>query len=184
MKPSAERVLDALWRALPDRSEAQLYTILDGARDRRIFAALSRPGLISRCLYRGELSSELAEAAPYLLRLERDENFANWLIETGWGKSWGVFVVSPAAIDDLRRHFRRFLMVHDEHAKPLYFRYYDPRVLRIFLPTCAAEELAVIFGPVESYFAENEAGDGLLKYVFSGGKLGASAQPLTTPPAA
>jgi len=46
----------------------------------------------------------------------------------------------------MRQHFRRFITVHDESGKPLLFRYYDPRVLRTFLPTCNAKELAEIFG--------------------------------------
>lgn len=55
----------------------------------------------------------------------------------------------------LRRHFRRFLRVTDEQGQPLMFRYYDPRVLRVYLPTCTAEELALVFGPVSAYLIED-----------------------------
>ena len=36
------------------------------------------------------------------------------------------------------------------------FRFYDPRVLRKFLPTCNADELQTFFGKVETFFAEDE----------------------------
>ena len=35
-------------------------------------------------------------------------------------------------VDELRRHLRRFLLVKDESGRQLYFRYYDPRVLRLY----------------------------------------------------
>jgi hypothetical protein len=40
----------------------------------------------------------------------------------------------------MARRRRRFLRVKDEDG--LVFRFYDPRVMRVYLPTCAAGELA------------------------------------------
>ena len=42
-----------------------------------------------------------------------------------------------------------------------YFRYYDPRVLRVYLPTCNARELQTVFGPVLRYLVEDEKPTGL-----------------------
>ena len=53
-----------------------------------------------------------------------------------------------ATLEELRRHFRKFLKVEDPKGKSLIFRYYDPRVLRVYLPTCNAMELQTVFGPV------------------------------------
>jgi hypothetical protein len=51
------------------------------------------------------------------------------------------------------------------------FRFYDPRVLRIFLPTCNAQEVFQFFGPVvNSYLAENDDANILLQ--FSKGEQG------------
>jgi hypothetical protein len=49
------------------------------------------------------------------------------------------------------------LLVSDENGKTFYFRFYDPRVLRVYLPTCNAEELDMFFGPVRNFFMENES---------------------------
>ena len=54
---------------------------------------------------------------------------------------------------------------------PLYFRYYDPRVLRIFLPTCSAAQLKQMFGPVDAFLAESDAGDAVGIYRLSGEEL-------------
>ena len=55
-------------------------------------------------------------------------------------------------------------MVYDEDGKPLYFRYYDPRVLRVYLPTCNESELKTVFGPVTHYWVEGEDGNSMIEY--------------------
>jgi hypothetical protein len=44
----------------------------------------------------------------------------------------------------------------------LKFRYYDPRVLRAFLPTCNAGELKTLFGDVDQFFIESKEVGALL----------------------
>jgi hypothetical protein len=110
---------------------------------------------------RGEISYDLAEAAPYLVHLTRDAAFTRWLLEQGWGRSFGIFAWTRADMETLRRHFRRLLQVKNEKGKTLYFRYYDPRVLRLYLPTCTPEEIKVVFGPLGRLLVEDEDGEAL-----------------------
>ena len=102
--------------------------------------------------------------APYLVRLPGDSRLLETLVAQGWGKHWGIFVVSAADFKTLRKHFRTFLMVKSPEGKRLYFRYYDPRVLRVYLPTCNAEETNFVFGPVAAYLCEGESPDTLLVF--------------------
>jgi hypothetical protein len=155
-----------------------VFAVLDGA---------SVPGLLEKlhalkpeyeCLYRGELAPDMAEVAPYLVRLERRSEMTSWILEQGWGKHWGIFAVSQADLRAMRQHFRRFLVVHDYTGKPMCFRFYDPRVLRTYLPTCNGEELAAFFGPVERYLQEDEDGGVLLRFRLASGALAASKEPL------
>ena len=78
---------------------------------------------------------------------------------------------SGADLHSLRQHFRGFLTVHDASGKPLLFRYYDPRVLRTYLPTCSGEELNTMFGPVDAYLMEDESGAALLRFRLKNGTL-------------
>ena len=59
-----------------------------------------------------------------------------------------MYLASPEPLEGLRRHFRDLLMMKLPDQKQVYFRFYDPRVLRLFLPTCTAQEIGLIFGPV------------------------------------
>ena len=80
---------------------------------------------------------------------------------------------SPAhePLDALRHHFRQFSMVELPDRKQVYFRFYDPRVLRVFLPTCTAEETKQFFGPVKHYRMEDENPEMLLEFASSGHAL-------------
>ncbi|MCK6553158.1 DUF4123 domain-containing protein [Candidatus Binatia bacterium] len=168
-----DSVKDVLWRPSPRAEPPQVFAILDGARDDRIYPAIE--ALVEDeeqgvCLLRGELDSDLAAAAPYLLRLDRDAEIVTWLLTQGYGGSWGIFLHAEVELGELRRHLRRFLMVYDHAGKPMYFRYYDPRVLRAYLPTCQAAELEAFFGPVRCYFVEDEEPDRLLEFASRAGE--------------
>jgi hypothetical protein len=154
----------------PD-DEINVFAVLDGASVPDLLAQLHEHQPDHVCLYRGELEPGLAEAAPYLIQLKPNFEFSNWLIENGQGKHWGIFAQSYADLRTLRRHFRSFLTVHDERGRPLLFRYYDPRVMRKYLPTCNAKELALVFGSVESYLVEDEDAVSMLRFTRDARKL-------------
>lgn len=147
------------------------YALLDGARDPRVFDFAASGSAPYECLYAGNLPYELAEVAPYLVQLLPDQPLPGEILDAGWGESWGVFLQSTAPLETLRRHFRRFLRVKTEDGRQLLFRFYDPRVLRAYLPTCNDEELATFFGPVDRFLVEAHGGDGLDVYTFERGIL-------------
>lgn len=150
---------------------AQLYAILDGARDPRIVPRIRASGVAARCLFDGELHPSLAAAAPYLVALEPDAPFCEALIANGWDAAWGVWLTSNASLVALHHHFRRFLRVLDADGRPLMFRYYDPRVLAVYLPTCSADELEFVFGPVHDYLLRHAATDRSFARLADGGAL-------------
>lgn len=162
---------DVLSSSLFDFAGGIPYAILDGASVPDLLDKLYEMEPEWVCLYRGELEPDLAEVAPYLVRLRHDDPFTMWVVNKGWGHHWGIFLRAPADIDSMRRHFRRFLIVHDPEGKPLYFRFYDPRVLRIYLPTCNSGELSEFFGPVSEYILEDESPGQALHFSLQAGTL-------------
>jgi hypothetical protein len=159
-EPEIDLLIPRLWG---DGVEL-VYAVLDGARDPRVHPTVVQSGLPHQCLFSGALGKELTEAAPYLVQLKRDAEGTRNLLRLAWGQSWGIYLTSPAGIEHLRRHLRRFLRVEDEQGKRLFFRYYDPRVFRTYLPTCDEGELATIFGPVTRYMAEAPTPGQMLNY--------------------
>lgn len=152
--PPVDRLLAALFPPPQADAPPSVYAVLDGARDERIYRAVYDSQLEYECLFAGELPYDLALAAPYLVRLDARAAFTRWLLEEGWGKSFGIFAWTRADTETLRRHFRRLLQIKDDDGRRLFFRYYDPRVLRVYLPTCTAAELREVLGPVGRLLCE------------------------------
>lgn len=171
---------EALQRLLFQAPEQHVYAVLDGASVPNLLPLLAEHEVEHVCLFRGELDPELAQTAPYLVLLPEQSPFTRLLLGQGIGNHWGILIISAADFRSLRMHLRKFLMVWDPDGKPLYFRYYDPRVLRVYLPTCNTHELRTVFGPVNAYFAEGEKPDVLLRFAFSGKSLGQDA--MAVPP--
>jgi hypothetical protein len=142
----------------------RIYAVLDGAAVPGLQMKLFETNTEYVCLYRGELKPDIAEVAPYLIRMVPETQFSNWVLTEGWGKNWGVFAQSRYSLAEMRKHFRTFLTVHDETGKPLLFRYYDPRVLRTFLPTCNKDELKKFFGVILNFALEDENQQVMLNY--------------------
>lgn len=140
----------ALWR---DADDEAVYAVLDGAASDELVARLGLEGPPRRCLYAGAPPA-LEAAAPHLVALQPDATLTRWLLDEGWGRAWGVYLRTAAPLDALWRHLRRLLEVETERGELLTFRYYDPRVLRVYLPTCTPEELAFVFGPASRFFCE------------------------------
>jgi hypothetical protein len=165
--------LQALEQTLwPKRSGRDVWMIVDAARDRRIF------GLLLECFYSdhtcllgGPLSPELEVAAPYLVRLEYGNAKTQKFLTQAAGKNWGVYLKTDWRLDDLKDHLRGLLVVRDTGGNELFFRYYDPRVLRLFLPTCTADELRTVFGGIERFWIEDDKPETMLHATFDGSRL-------------
>jgi hypothetical protein len=142
---------DALW-SWPGED---VFAVVDGARDPEVHARVLSCGLRYACLYAGAIPDALAQVAPYVVRLRRGHYFTRELLEAGWGRGWGVFACAAAELETVRRHLRRFLRVQLEDGRRVVFRFYDPRVLRVYLPTCTAAELGTFLGPLSRYVLED-----------------------------
>jgi Domain of unknown function (DUF4123) len=168
-----------LW-PLGDSTPGSVWAVLDCARERRIYRELAVSRLDYQCLYSGNLPTALKVVAPHMVELGPRYGFTSRLLSEGWGRSWGLFV----RINDstqLRHHLRKFLRVKTEDGRALLFRYYDPRVMRRYLPTCTPEELEQVFGPITAFLMEGPAPDNLLEYTRVDGRLSVRSHALALP---
>ena len=132
-----------------------LYAILDAAREPTIPELLEKSGAEHQSLFEGDRGKELAPFGPWLVRVPRWSDLLNELVSAGWGNSWGVYLTSKLTFLEVRKHLRRFLEVKLPDGRVVYFRYYDPRVIRTYLQTCTAKEVAEFLGPFDRYLAES-----------------------------
>lgn len=141
----------------------RIYGVVDAARDSALaFAARDRFGERIESLFEGESAPFLTEVAPYMVRIDPQSGYLD-LWSEHLGRSAGILLLTPAEPDELRRHLRQIFIVTDEENKEYFFRYYDPRVLRPFLPTCTAAEAAEFFGSIRHIFAESAKSGNILR---------------------
>lgn len=155
------------------------YAVLDAAQDRYGPDRAEEAGLRVESLYAGEIGSLAAAAAPHLAAFELDTPFADWFVRS-WGSHVGILLHSPADFAALRAHLRRFLTVRDESGKKYRFRFYDPRILRAFLPVCAPDELREFFGPIDRFYTPIADCPGLAVFSLQQGRLLSAIRPGTS----
>lgn len=134
------------------------YCLLDASRMNDAVYKAKELNEEHHCLYEGESAKFLNSVAPFLFSFSVSSPFSDWLFDEGQGKSWGILLTSSVEPLQVYRHLRKFLIIQTEEDRELYFRYYDPRVLSVFLPTCDSEQLHEFFGPIETFIAEDDNG--------------------------
>jgi hypothetical protein len=157
-----EKKTDALHQHLFGERYSSVCAVLDGAAIPDLLRMIEEHQPLHVCLVRGgDGNPELAETAPYLVRLEAGTPFTEWVLAGSVGKHWGIFAIAPeqTSFIDLRKHFREMLRANLSDGESVFFRYYDPRVCTTFLPVCNKTQLRDFFGPVTQYLAEEQTSE-------------------------
>jgi hypothetical protein len=159
-RPPLDPVRETALGALSAEAEkGVLFAILDAGRSDRIRGLLAEAVDEYRSLYDGVEANSMATIAPYLVQIQKGSALLRRLVEEGWGDSWGVYFASGASFRDIRAHLQRLLTAKlKEDQRIFQFRYYDPRVLRVFLPTCTARQMGDVYGEIERFVCEDEGG--------------------------
>ena len=133
-----------------------LFAVLDAARSGQVLSFLCGAKEEFQSLYEGPEAKQLSTVAPYLVSLTSGSKTLERMVNQGWGQSWGIYLSCPLPFTELRRHLRHFLFVESEETREqLYFRFYDPRVLRVFLSSCTPQQWKEFFGQIECFWAES-----------------------------
>lgn len=144
--------------------ELNAYVILDGASIPKLQDQIFDDEPEYRCLYTGNLPDDILDVAPWVVRLEEESPFTEWVLEEGWGNHWGIFALTNVNIQGMRKHLRTLIVVESPEGQNLIFRFYDPRVMRIFLPTCNKAQLRAMFGPIKNLYLEGDEAENMLSF--------------------
>ena len=146
------------------------FAIIDCAQDERLLP-LVRQCRDAACLFRDPIDPALAATAPWLVRIDdADPLPAIWQAH-GMGLNWGVRAASPVDLATLRNALRRFTQARLPDGTVALFRFYDPRVLRTFLPATLPAERAPWFTHVSHYVVEEEDTGTMHQFHIDGDRL-------------
>lgn len=143
-------------------SSNRLWLLIDAAGlengrvdiDESSFSALE-------CLFTGDLAVELADCAPYLGLIEPVNDESMKVVERYASKDCAIVLQGEApelTFTQAHRHFRKFNVVYGADGQPLFFRYYDGRVLPTVLEVFDAQHLKAFFGPFRCLFTSGTDG--------------------------
>jgi hypothetical protein len=167
MNSIADVLISELFAGGDAPESPQVYAVVDGARDVRVEPMLRLSRRDYTPLFSGKLTPKLLAASPFVVHLAQASAFTRELIDFVWERrGCGYFVVAQPeqTLQQVRRHFRNYLRVQDEAGKRYLFRFYDPRVVRVYLPTCTLEEGRSFFGPLTRILCEPERGEAWVEF--------------------
>jgi hypothetical protein len=181
MPPAVQSQLENAISAPPPACvPGDVYAVLDGAVVRQLPDYLDDNEADFACLFRGETDPLVLTRAPYLVRIEPGDPMFAWILREGWGRNWGMFATVPrdTPFDAVLDHFREFLQVRLPDGRIVFFRFYDPRVQRLFLKSCDAAQTAQLFAVPMSWSCESEDGSALLVHTANSGEVNCVPVPL------
>jgi hypothetical protein len=164
---------------LPLTSKQYIYAVVDACQAFDfVCQAKDQFGRETRTLFEGAAAgfSEVAEIAPYLFAFDAEDPLLTEWFER-LGTNTGILIVSDASLRDIRKHLRQVFIARDQTNQEFFFRFYDPRVLRGFLPACNSEEIKEFFGPIHWFVVEDIAAQALVLFSQSENQLSRTSLP-------
>lgn len=141
-------------RALPN----DLFAVIDPARDPILFDTMTVLAPDGQCLFGGTLSEAVLRASPHVMAMPQPGALLDWWRQHGRGKSYGIACRGDVGMHALRLHLKTLLRVRLPDGRLVLFRFWDPRVLKIFMENSTPLEQARLFGPIRTFYSEGVDG--------------------------
>ena len=173
MTHTVQSQLEAAIQSPGEGRSGDVYAVLDGAAVKQLPDYFEERDAPFACLFPGETDPMVLTRAPWLVRAEPGDEIMSWILQEGWGRNWGMFAVVPhdTPFEAVLDHFRKFLQVRLPDQRLVFFRFYDPRVQRLFLPSCDTAQAEELFALPFAWICEGEGGEALLSYTEAGGAV-------------
>lgn len=155
------------------------YALMDYALQSTIRPTIQASGCASKCLYTQSWQTGLADVAPHLVELDPKAKFSAELLTWDWYANWGYFVQSAASLDECAQAFTAVTTAQLPNDVEAFFRFQDPRVLRVFFETASTEDLVAVFGKATRLIVpmadDGVSSEGAIVYTLKNGALKQSA---------
>lgn len=150
--------------------DSDWFAVIDTAQDPNLHTLVMRSrGKV--CLFSGNVPPVLAAASPWLVRLRPGEPLLETWKSEGRGRNWGIMCRSQASLEQMRKHFRKFLQAMLPDGTVALFRFYDPRVFNTYIRTCTPDERRPWFDQLALFAVEGARPDILHNYTLRGDRL-------------
>lgn len=170
MNKSKNKLSKAAIRRLEEllfaNKELNTYAIIDAAKEGSIPYFLEGMKATFGSLLQGNDAKKLAEVAPYIVLLEKCSDVSQWYMEKLYGNSVGFALKTNLGIESLTQFWARKVKTRIPGTEEKgFFRYYDPSVLREYLPILEEDnELIEFMGTTNSILVETQNHEQIFVY--------------------
>jgi hypothetical protein len=122
----------------PEERPLLTYAILDAAKIINLVGILDSAGLDYCCLFEGEDAKILKDVAPYLVCLDKDNDFSRSLFTRShmpdalWDKNAAIYLRSLASLDELEKGYKELTKAYEQDGAFYYFRFWDGEFSYVF----------------------------------------------------
>jgi len=132
----------------PDPFHYAVVDLANAASLRPIITTMNAPAVVT--LFDQKAPRSLLRVAPWLVRLSRAPEVKAILSDTRATVPWGFYLYSTIEISSLRQSLRRFNLARlPDRERDVLFRYWDPRVMSVWLKAMTKHQHTRFFETVE-----------------------------------
>lgn len=146
-------ISETSWPVIQSIETSRLWALVDGVNWPEIQSILADQVPHHICLY-STADPDSQRSAPWLIRVESGSEIQNLLLQRDPNTHAVIFFHSQCEIRQLRGHFRRFTMLWTpvNPDAPVYFRFYDPRVLLDMVSALNIQKLSQFYSGVDAFY--------------------------------
>jgi len=160
----SKQFLEELFNEENKNKNLKVYAVIDAAKIKKLTNELIIIDAQKvKILFDGQEAIELEEVAPYLIELNKEDEFTNWVAKNVYGNSGAIFIKSTNDIETLAEHLKPFIPVTREVAhegrtiiQKGYLAYYDPRVFPNWIESESSERQSNFFSNIKEVLCEDE----------------------------
>jgi Domain of unknown function (DUF4123) len=139
-------------------SAARLYVVVDSAQNAELArTAWFDHGFETWSLFGENVDASMSSVAPHLVAVSSGRSGRDFLdvwADHLWTNA-GILLSCPADPVKVWEHLSRLFVVGDPEGRLMYFRFYDPRILRALMPTLRDSQISEVFGPIREFLVED-----------------------------
>ena len=146
-------ITETSWQTVTSLESSDLWALVDTINWPEIQSILAEQVPPHACLYT-TTNPDTLRIAPWLIRVEPDSVMQSLLEARDPNTHAVVFFHSKQGIRQLRDHFRRYTMLWTpaNPDMPVYFWFYDPRVLMDMMSALDEHKLAQFFNGIDAFY--------------------------------
>jgi Domain of unknown function (DUF4123) len=157
----AEQLLNFLWPL--EVADQEVLLLTDNRNPAQLLKRAREADLTCMCLWDGEIPPDLADQAPWLIRLEWSHEPSSKIAVEAYQRQAGLFLQTRCSLGELRRGLAEFSAAEVSHHWQL-FPFYEPAVFPVLLEVIPPRLAAELFEGIDAFCCPGPVSNHILQF--------------------